>query len=494
MLKIKKIHSYIIKNFLRVFSLTFGGSLFVLLLQFLFQYVDALVGKGIETIVFAKLLFYASLTLIPLALPLSILLGSLITFGNLGERLELLSMKAAGISLWKIMRPLIILVTCISIAGFYFSNNILPKTQVKMWTLMFSIREKTPELDIPEGAFYNQIPGRNIYVQKKDQKHNLLKGIVIYDFSNGFSNTSIIAADSGKIRFSEDKNFLLLTLYQGETFENLKTKSANTDAGNKRVIPYRRETFRQKEILIDFNANFNLLSSDFLKNQYVSKNAAELQESIDSLTIKMNNQKMKYSSDFLRVKYFNSYNGSGPAFSINDSVKVADFNIDSKFYSLKQPEMQQTTNIALNRANIIKNDLSFNESIVDAQEFEIRRHGIEWYKKFTLSFACIIFFFVGAPLGAIIRKGGMGLPVVISTILFIIYYIFENTGYKMAREGVWPVGLGMWLSSMVLLPLGVFLTYKAVTDSVIMSTDVYIKTFQKIFKKDFLFPKKNKNK
>jgi lipopolysaccharide export system permease protein len=450
------------------FLITFFGSLFILVLQFFLQYINDLVGKGVGLGVFIELFFYAALTLIPLALPLAILIGSLMTFGNLGERLELLAMKAAGISLWKIMQPLIILVAIISISGFYFSNNILPKTQVKMWTLVFSIREKSPELDIPEGVFYTEIPGRNIFIGQKNHRNNTLKDVVIYDFSRGFTNTSIVVADSGKMSLSVDKTNLLISLYKGETFETLPSNAKSRNA----VIPYRREIFEQKDIIIDFDANFNLLGAELLEGQYVSKNAAQLQYSIDSIAAKIEVEKNKYREEFLRNKYFNSYSGSSSAFAILDSTQQSiDYNYLDVLNTLDNGLQEQVTLSSINRAYTIKNDLVYNQSIINALIFDARRHSIEWYKKFTLSFACIIFFFIGAPLGAIIRKGGIGLPIVLSIVLFILYYIIDNTGYKMAREGIWAVGIGMWFSSLVLLPLGIFLTYKAVSDAAILSSE-----------------------
>ena len=247
---LKHIHRYILKNFLRTFSITFLAAVFILVMQFMFRYVDELVGKGVAVTVLAEFFFYAALSVVPLALPLSILLGSLMTFGNLGERLELLAMKAAGISLFKIMKSLIVLIGLVSIGSFYFADNILPRTQVRMWTLLFSIREASPELDIPQGAFYDGITGRNIYVEQK-----------------GFNNTGIILADTGTLKLTEDKKHLILTLKNGECFENLQDDKKTNNKNNK-IIPYRRETFGKKELIIDFDANFKELNSTCLEDQY----------------------------------------------------------------------------------------------------------------------------------------------------------------------------------------------------------------------------------
>ncbi|MBQ5524758.1 MAG: LptF/LptG family permease, partial [Paludibacteraceae bacterium] len=257
MILTKILHRYILRNFLRTFLITFSVSIFVLVMQFMFHYADDFIGKGMGLGPITELFFHAALSLVPLSLPLSILLGSLMTFGNLGEKLELLSMKAAGVSLFRIMLPLIILVGGISVGSYFFADNVLPKAQVRMWTLIFSVREKSLELNIPEGSFYSGIEGLNIYVREK--KDGMLNNVVIYDYSQGFGNMLIILADKGKMEMSKDKTYLLLTLYNGESFENIKEGagpvSDNSDSNE--IIPYRRETFSKKEIIIDFDSNFN---------------------------------------------------------------------------------------------------------------------------------------------------------------------------------------------------------------------------------------------
>ena len=304
---IKHIHRYILRNFIRTFSITFLASIFILVMQFMFRYVDDFVGKGMGALVMLEFLFYAALSVVPLALPLSILLGSLMTFGNLGERLELLAMKAAGISLFKIMRSLIVLIALISYGSFYFANNILPATQVRMWGLLFSIQEASPELEIPQGSFYSGITGRNVYAETK--RNGLLFDVVIYDYSRGFNNTGIILADTGKLRLTEDKKQLVLELYNGECFENLQDDNKNNYDNNK-IIPYRRETFSRKELIIDFDANFKELGTGYLEGQYIAKNVEQLNQTVDSIDTRIEKHINSEKEKKQRNTFFNRTNST----------------------------------------------------------------------------------------------------------------------------------------------------------------------------------------
>jgi len=489
---IKQIHKYVITSFLKTFAITFFGSVFVLVMQFMFRYVDDLVGKGVGIGVLAEFFLYAALSIIPIALPLSILLGSLMTYGNLGERFELLAMKAAGISLFHSMRSLIVLISCISIASLFFADNVLPKTQVRMWTLLFSIREKSPELDIPEGSFYSGISGRNLYVG--DKEGHLLKDIIIYDYSCGFNNTSIIIADTGTIQLSKNKQYLMLSLTNGETFENMHQGNSS---GDNKIIPYRRETFKQKNIVIDFDANFKEMSSEFLEGQYVSKNTAQLQHTIDSINIRLDSTTTVYKEKSVNRNYFENGGNAERIVKAIDTTDIQKYDYKIVYYQLDSLKKMTLIENALSRVTSVNSEILYRESAYDWDMGEIRKHAIEWNKRFTLSFACLIFLFIGAPLGAIIRKGGMGIPIVISTILFIVYYIIDNTGYKMAREGIWPVPAGMWLSAAVLLPLGILLTYMAATDSTFMSGEAMMIAIKKFFRKEnpiFVHCKKIKQK
>lgn len=487
MFRIKRLYGFMIQSFLPVFLMTFFICLFIVLMQFLWKYVDEMVGKGLEMSVLFELFFYAAVTMIPLALPLSILLASLMTFGNLGERLELLAIKAAGVSLLHVMRPLIVVVGFISVLAFFFQNDVLPQAQVKMWTLLYSMRQKSPELDIPEGVFYDEINGYNIYVREKDHSSGMMHDMMIYDFSGGFDNAMIVMADSGKLKTTADKKFLILTLHNGESFENIKSERSNSYAN----IPYRRETFSLKELLIPFDANFNRMDEGVMSNQYVGKNYSELRITIDSLNIVVDSISHENSDKLQKSGYFVLYSENLPSDSAaraqrleKESIAAAKINLDSLWRGENNQRRQLYVSRALERANSYRVDYMFNSITQDDKKNVIRRHEIELMKKFTLSLACLIFFFIGAPLGAIIRKGGLGVPIVVSVILFIIYYIIDNTGYKLARDGVWEVWQGIWLSSAVLMPLGIFLTTRATKDSAVLNLDVYADFFRHIFGKD----------
>lgn len=475
MLRIKKLDIFILKSFCTLFMGTTFICLFIFMMQFLWKYVDEMVGKGLEISVLAQFFFYSALTLVPVSLPLAVLLAALITFGNFGERFELLAMKAAGISLLKIMRPLIVFITLVCCVSFYFQNVIGPKAQTKLWTLIFSMKQKSPELDIPEGVFYDEIDGYNLYVKHKNRDTGMLYDVLLYNFDKGFENAQIVKADSGRLEMTADKQHLYLRLYDGEQFENLKSQNMNQNN-----VPYRREIFREKHAIIEFNSDFNMMDDGIMSGHSNSKNMKMLQADIDS---------MKHSNDSVGRNYYrDAMNGT---YKTTDGLKKADtlkiqeaimahFNIDSLFNVSTLSEKQKVISAAASRAESARSDWSFKSYTISQTDTNLRRHMTSWHEKLTLSVACLIFFFIGAPLGGIIRKGGLGMPVVVSVLIFIIYYIINNTSYKMARDGQWIVWMGMWTSTAILAPLGAFLTYKSNNDSVALNTDAYIKWFKVI--------------
>ena len=476
--------TFILQSFLPLFVMTFCICLFIVLMQFLWRYIDDLVGKGLGVDVISELFFYAALTMVPMALPLAILLASLMIFGNLGENFELTAMKASGISLLRTMAPLIVLMVLIAAGAFFFQNNVLPIAQTKMYTLLYSVRQKSPELEIPEGVFYDQIPGYNLFIEHKNRDTGVLYDMMIYDVSRGFENSSIILADSGKMSFTADKTHLFLELWSGESFENLK--DAATGMKN---VPYRRETFDVKEIMVTFDSNFNRMDEQGMRNQYVGKNMAELRATIDSVQQRVDSLGMEYSNSLRETPHMNimpyriSSDTTGTRIRTpNPSVKMARaMDVDSVFRGSSSGVGINYLQTALAKSQRNKQEYEYRSLTMADDTRTIRRHSIELMKKFTLSFACIIFFFIGAPLGAIIRKGGLGTPLVISVFLFIFYYIIDNMGYKLARDGKWPVWQGMWLSAAVLLPLGIFFTYKAVNDSAVFNKDAYLNFFRCFF-------------
>lgn len=454
---------------------TFFICLFIFMMQFLWRYVDELVGKGLEMSVMAQFFFYSALTLVPVSLPLAVLLASLITFGNFGERYELLAMKAAGISLLKIMRPLAFFVCGLVGVSFYFQNVVGPIAQAKLGTLILSMKQKSPELDIPEGVFYSEIKDYNLKVAKKDRKTGMLYDVLIYNMKDGFENAHIIYADSGRLEMTADKQHLWLHLYSGDLFENLKAQSMKSQN-----VPYRRESFREKHTLIEFDSDFNMADESIMSNQSSAKNMAMLQTSIDSMKVLGDSIGRQYYREVAEGNFRPSY-----GLSKEDTVKIEradiqEYNVDSLYAAASLTQKQKVISSAASRAENVSSDLSFKKYTMENNDYAIRKHKTEWHKKITISLSCLLFFFIGAPLGGIIRKGGLGMPVIVSVLVFIIYYIIDNTGYKMARDGKWVVWMGMWTSSAVLAPLGIFLTYKSNKDSVVLNADAYINWFKKI--------------
>ena len=449
--------------------------LFIFMMQFLWKYVDEMVGKGLEISVLAKFFFYSALTLVPVSLPLAVLLAALITFGNFGERFELLAMKAAGISLLKIMRPLIVFILFVSGVSFFFQNVIGPEAYTKLYTLIISMKQKSPELDIPEGVFYDEIEGYNLYVKHKNRKTGMLYDVLIYNFEKGFENAQIIKADSGRLEMTADKQHLYLHLYDGEQFENLKSQNMN-----QRNVPYRREAFREKHAIIEFDSDFNMVDAGIMSNQSMSKNMRMLQAGIDSMTVQNDSIGRTYFNEAMSGTYKVAADLNG-----KDTLKIQqaspeDFNVDSLFNAATLAQKQKVLATAVSRATSVGSDWSFKSYNVAQTDTSLRRHMTSWHEKLTLSVACLIFFFIGAPLGAIIKKGGLGTPLVVSVLLFIFYFIIDNAGYKMARDGKIEVWQGIWLSSMALLPLGAFFTYKAVGDSAVFNPDAYMALWRRI--------------
>ena len=458
-----------------LFAGTFFICLFIFMMQFLWRYVDELVGKGLEVSVLAQFFFYSGLTLIPASLPLAILLAALMTFGNFGERYELLSMKAAGIPLLRIIRPVVFF--CILLAGIslFFQNYTGPKAQKKLWTLLVSMKQKSPELDIPEGVFYSDIDGYNIYVKHKDRETGLLKDVLIYNFSDGFENAHIIWAAEGKLDMTADKQHLFLHLYNGEQFENLKSQSS-ISSGN---VPYRRETFKEKHTLIKFNSDFNMVDGSFLDRRSDIKNMKEISVAIDSLKLFADSVGRSMYTDAMNTTY------QMPVLTRADSVRMVTehatlINTDSIYQSMSSADKLRVLSNAENRVSSLNADWSMKSYLTKDTDDDIRSHQSDWHKKITLSLACIIFFFIGAPLGAIIRKGGLGMPVVISVLIFVIYYIIDSGATRVGKSGEMNVALGTWMSTLILAPLGAFLTYKSNKDSVVFNIDVYAAFFRKI--------------
>ncbi len=481
-----------LQRFLPLLLMTFFICLFIVLMQFLWRYIEDLVGKGLSLGVVGELFFYAALTMVPTALPLAVLLASLMVFGNLGEKFELTAMKAAGISLLRVMKPLIIFMALLAVGAFFFQNYVLPVAQTKMYTLVFSVKQKSPEVEIPTRAFYDQIPGMNLYVDRKNPDTGMLYDLIIYDTSRGLDNSRVILADSGKMNFTEDKMRLFLHLYRGEMFENMRDNSMGS--GSARYLPFRRESFTDKQIYFIFDANFNRVDEQSVRSLYVGKNVAELTKSVDSIAAIVDSMGAAYGRDLASKPRFGVGADIGHHSHVSQSAQIqqaqrqapaaAALSLDSLLMR-RGPNMASAyISQAVNRAHQQVQEFEFRGTLQLEQEKLMRKHQIELHRRYTLSFALLVFFFIGAPLGAIIKKGGIGTPLVISVLLFIVYFIIDNMGYKMARDGRVPVWLGIWLSTISLLPLGIFLTYKAVGDSAVFNIDTYIAFLRRLAGKD----------
>jgi lipopolysaccharide export system permease protein len=456
-------------------------------MQFVWLHVKDLVGKGVGVSVLAEFFVYAVTSVVPLALPLAILLASLMSFGNLGEKFELTAMKAAGVSLFRIMRPLAIAIAFVCVGAFFFSNNILPKSQVKLWALIFSLKQKSPELDIPVGEFYDGIDRYNFLVRGKNPKTGVLYDMMIYDYSKGFKNAKVMVADSGRIYFTEDNKYLLLQLYNGESFENLDRKQQQSGT-LKNNIPYRRESFAHKQLLISVSMDFHRFSEGAFNDQHVAKDVVRLVQSIDSVKVLEHQRSQEQSTVIVTKHYFGRERVEDRNVDIWEGAKdiYQQYDVDSLIADFTDDERYRAAQTAIDKAKEKKDKIDYNALMLNDYQRYIRKHEIELHRKFTLAFACLIFFFIGAPLGAITRKGGLGAPVVISVVMFIVYYIIDNTGYKMAREALWPCWAGMWLSSLVLLPIGIFLTYKAASDSALFNPEMWVRYWHRL-KKTILY-------
>src|SRR5574344_1617407 len=469
MFRIKKLDIFIAKQFGLLFIGTFFICQFVLMMQFLWRYVDVLIGKGLSLDILAQFFWYMGLMLMPQAFPLAILLSSLISFGNLGESSELTAIKAAGISLIQSFRSLIFITILISIGSFYFQNVIGPEANKSFATLLISMKQKSPELEIPEGIFYDGIPQSNLYVQKKDIKTGMLYGIMIYRMNGSYEDAAIILADSGQLRSTAEKKHLLLNLYNGEWFENMRSQELAGSAS----VPYRRETFWSKRIILDFDAGFNMNDGSMISGDARAKSLSRISRDIDSLNTAFDSIGHRFYQDAKRTDYLL------PSISKKDSVKALNearsgkVDLDKVLKNLPADKKQGILNSALNRTEMIYSMLEYKSFTTSDGDRTIREHQIEAINKFVLALSCLIFFFIGAPLGAIIRKGGLGIPVIISVLVFIIYYILDNSGYRMARGGMWSIWFGKGLAPAILTPIAVFVTYKANKDSVVFNIDVY---------------------
>ena len=475
---IKRLDIFILKAFLQLFAATFLICLFVYMMQYTWRYIDELIGKGLSPDILGKFFWYMGLTFVPYAMPPAVLLAALITFGNMGEQLELLSMKAAGIPLLRVLRPIAVFVVVVCGLSFYAQNRIAPEATKQLASLLWSMKQASPELDIPEGSFYSEIPGYNIFVERKDPKTGMLYGVMIYSSASG-DDTQIVLADSARMQGTADKMHLMLTLWNGERFRNMDARSANM---MKAEVPYMRETFSHEVDLIAFDANFNVMDASLFAGNAATKDLENIRLGIDSIEHHIDSVgRSFYDMQLNNVMQRNIVSEKGRKDSVKIVSRVEETqSFDSLYAALTMEQLQSTIRTATSKVRQEKAEYEFREILTNEDNRMLRLHYVEAHRKFTLSLACLMFFFIGAPLGAIIRKGGLGMPVIISVSIFIFYYIINASGEKMAKSGVWYIPFGVWMSTMVLTPIGVFLTYKANQDSAVFNIDGYRMFFMRL--------------
>ena len=459
----RKLHLFTIKSFLGPFIATFFIAIFLLLMQFLWKWIDDLVGKGLEINEIGELLFFASIRFVPLALPISMLLASVMTFGALGEKSELVAMKSAGVSLRRIMNPLIVFVVFISVGSFMFSNYVMPIANLKSGSLLYSIQKQKPALNIKAGVFYNGIEGYSIKVEEKSDDGQSLKNIIIYNHTSRNGNDNIIIAESGSMKLTKDERFLEFKLIDGYSYLQEKEKR------EKRKKPHRTTKFKEDLILFDLSAfDFKRTSTALYKGHYAMLNNQQLNNAIDSLK-----QKLNQRQELIKENVIEKYN-----LSKLEKVDTEIKSLDSTFANLQKTRMYD---FAINKLRTLKSIANSNKSDLDYREYIIRKHQIEWHRKISLAIACIILFLIGAPLGTIIRKGGFGMPVMISVFFFVFYHVINIIGEKAAKEATLSVVEGMWLANFIFLPIAIFLSYKTSKGITIFDSSIYTNPFRKLF-------------
>ena len=469
----KKLDKLIIKAFLGPFVLTFLIVTFVLMMHFLWLYIDELVGKGLSIAIILEFMGWGAATLIPLALPLATLLASIMTMGSFGENNELLAMKAAGISLVRVLSPLVIVSVLISIGAFFASNNLIPLAYNNIYTLRDDINRTKDEISIPTGIFYDGIDNYVIRIDRRDENTQMLYDLMVYDHSRASGNNSVTIADSGLIKLTAEKQNLLFTLYSGNTYEE-------TPPENSADVSYVMQTvdFKKQEFVISLdNYSFRRSESGRFSGEINALSTKELRSMRDSLDT-------NYTA-IRRMQVRTLVNASGLTYS--KQLDTAVLGYYSQRIDLEDLYKWESTEIKKNAYVQALSQLSSSIQIIDNYAIEerqyplpLRQSKIALYRKFTLSLACLIFFFIGAPLGAIIRKGGLGTPSVISILFFVFYWVIDISGKKLSTDGSLSPGMGTLISSMILMPIGVFLTWKSTRDSNLFNPDKYIAFFKRI--------------
>ena len=457
----KRLHLFLIKSFLGPFIATFFIAIFLLLMQFLWKYIDDLVGKGLEFTQIFELIFYASARFVPAALPIAMLLASVMVFGKLGENYELVALKSSGISLIRILFPLTIFIILISYGSFIFSNYVMPIANLKNGSMIYDIQKKKPALNIKEGIFYKDIEGFSIKVVKKDADGITLKNIIIYDHTAKNGNDKVIISESGIMQLTKDEKFLELILYNGHSYIDIAENK------RKRNNPYRTTHFKEDLIRFDLSSFSTINNSEALyKGHYAMLSNQQLTTAIDSLTMKFEERKITFTEN-ITDKY--------------SSKLIADSIVNFEPFSAIKKKQQY--DIAINKLQTLKSIAKSNKDDLEYRKIIITKHKIEWHRKISLAMACLLLFLIGAPLGAIIRKGGFGLPVLISVFFFLIYHVLSMIGEKSAKDLSMEAYEGIWLANMVFTPIALFLIYKAKNDAQLFDFSPLLKRVNQFRKK-----------
>lgn len=474
-MRIKIIYRYLIKTFIGPFILTFLLAMFILLMQFLWKYIDDVVGKGLEIPVIVEFIFYASASFVSMAMPLAVLLASLMTFGNLGERYEIVAMKSAGIPLSRLMMPLAFFSLLISIFSFWFANNITPIASAKASARYYDIKTLKQAFKIDEGVFYDGIPNYTIRIGKKDKGNEMIYDVVIYDHSKQQGNTTITYAKSGKMAITDDDKYFIIILNDGYYWDESINENSQGSS-----YPLMRAHFKQQYQKFDLSSfQFKKSTDESFFTEHLLPTVKDLADDMDSTQrrIEVLNQ-LRLNNYFGNLYFFNAHIkekdsslAAAPAGIEEGEIRLAQQTKDRKIEILNYAEQY---------ASINANTIYFSHEQIAEQFRNMRKDEIEMHKKFTGALVCFLFFFIGAPLGSIIRKGGIGIPLVITVFFFTSHFAMTLIGENIAKSGESPVIFGMWFPIMLLVPICIFLTYKATIDSAILSPDTYEKLFKKL--------------
>lgn len=483
----KTLYKFILKSFVSPMIVSFFVVMFVLMMNSVWRYIDELVGKGLDFSVIVELIVYATTNLVPLGLPLATLFAAIMTMGNMGENYELLAMKSAGISLFRIMKPLIVVMVFICIGSFFIANNLVPYCNQKMWAVLYDIRRQKQVIEFKDGMFFNGIDNMSIRVERQDPKTKQLYEVLIYDNRDASGNMTVTLADSGYIRLSDDKRFLLVTLHDGETYEYTRDRQWYDEND------LRHHIFSLQDGVIPMSGfNFERTDNEAFSHASSTKNINELDVAIDSLERTVNITTARSYEPLLKNFVFQYDHSVAFPDSVFDAEPRTWRQTEQALKRLPTREKSKIWNDAYRSALNSGGVMTFDETNSKEALNQLYRSRIEWHRKISLPVSIMIFFLIGAPLGAIIRKGGMGISVVISVLFFVVYYVISLTGEKMVREGTWAAYTGMWISTYVLFPISMYLTYKAAKDSNLMNTDWYIIKYQKI--KNYLTALRGKKK